>query len=373
MTAAAPPQLNAWSAFWRGVGVIFSLELRQRVRGIAWYVLLGVVFLLVGIVTALVFLAFALGGGDLRESGAGPTLFSIILFFVLLVTSLVTPALSGAAINSDRDNGTLATTQVTLVTTPQIVIGKFLAAWLTGLGYLAVSIPALCVALLLGQVPVDTIVVAVLVLAVEIGVIAAIGVGLSGLIRKPLFSVTVSYLVVAALSIGTLIAFALGGAVIQTPVTYHYETYAPGTQFDPNTGEPIAPFTCVTEDEGTYNAPRPDLVWGFLAANPYVVLADAVPPHFDNGEPTDWFGYVRAGVRMAQLPVGSDSGYSDCEYWANGQAGAYPTTESRIAGTTPSWFVGLLIHLVLAAAALVGAGLAIRTPARRMGKDSRVA
>ena len=71
---------------------------------------------------------------------------------------------------------------------------------------------------MLGQISAATIVISVLVLAVELGVIAAVGVGLSGVLARPLFSVVVTYLVVAALSIGTLIAFGLGGASIQSTV-----------------------------------------------------------------------------------------------------------------------------------------------------------
>ena len=149
-------------------------------------------------------------------------MFSTIVFFVLLLGTLVSPALSGNAINGERDAGTLATTQVTLITTAQLVIGKWLAAWLTALAFLAASLPFLLFAIVLGQVSAATIAISVLVLALELGVIAAIGVGLSGVLTRPLFSVVVTYLVVAALSIGTLIAFGLGGAAIQTTVRQTY-------------------------------------------------------------------------------------------------------------------------------------------------------
>ncbi len=39
--------------FLLGSGVVFSLEMRQRVRGMALYVLLGVFFLLILVVTAI--------------------------------------------------------------------------------------------------------------------------------------------------------------------------------------------------------------------------------------------------------------------------------------------------------------------------------
>ena len=211
-----PTARPAHEGFLAGMWLIVTLDLKQRVRGVAWYVLLGVFVLLVTIVTALLVLAT-----NAWDDGGGGV-FSTIVFFVLLLGTLVSPALSGNAINGERDAGTLATTQVTLISTAQLVVGKWVAAWLTALTFLAASLPFLVFAVALGQVSAATIAISVLVLALELGIIAAIGVGLSGLLTRPLFSVTVTYLVVAALSIGTLIGFGLGGAAIQTTVRQTY-------------------------------------------------------------------------------------------------------------------------------------------------------
>ena len=97
-----------------GVGVVLGLELRQRVRGTGWYVLLGVFTLLVGLVTLLLWLSLGALGGDTAGG-----IFSTLIFFVLLLGTLVVPAVSGNAINGDRAAGTLATTQVTLISTPR--------------------------------------------------------------------------------------------------------------------------------------------------------------------------------------------------------------------------------------------------------------
>jgi hypothetical protein len=66
------------------------------------------------------------------------------------------------------------------------------------------------------------VVVSLAVLIVEIGIIAAIGVGLSGLIARPLFSVAATYLVVSALVFGTLIAFGLGATAFSSEATTTY-------------------------------------------------------------------------------------------------------------------------------------------------------
>ena len=353
--------------FVAGVGVIVSLELRQRVRGRAWYVLLGVFVALIAIVTIL--LSVALGAIQ-AESASGGAIFSTIIYFVLLLGTLVAPALGGNAINGDRDAGTLATTQVTLITTGQIVIGKFLAAWITAFGFLAVSVPFLIYAALLGGLSGGAIVVSIVVLAVELGVVSALGVGLSGVLNRPLFSIVATYLAVAALSIGTLIAFALGGLVMQSEQTI---TTSDGVAFDEN-GRATS---CSPGDVQLTKVPRFDYFWGVLVTNPYVLLADAVPTNFDSrGNVTDLFGGIKAGVRAAQIPPPATVAYDACAADANnGYAGGTPnpTAQKLIESTVPGWAVGLLIQLILAAAALAGAVARTRTPAGRLSRGSRIA
>ncbi|MUG03704.1 ABC transporter permease, partial [Bacillus tequilensis] len=196
-----------------------------------------------------------------------------------------------------------------------------------------------------------------LVLLVEIVVVAAMGVGLSGLIARPLFSIAATYLVVAALVIGTVIAFGLGGAAIRTEVTQ----YERGWDVS---GEPI----CDSWEEYTYEQPRFDYVWGFLAANPFVVMADATPTEFVDGYPQDVFGQLKYGVRVAQLPPGPQR-WDVCD----GGNAMPPTPEEQMHGTVPSWFVGLGIQLVIAGGLFAGAWSRTRTPARRLPPGTRIA
>lgn len=357
------------------LGTLVLLELRQRIRSVAWLVLVIVVFVLVGIVTALLWASLDAFGGNVDETAG---VYSTIIFFVLLVGTLVTPAVSGGAINGDRDAGTLATTQVTLATTGQIVLAKFLAAWTVALTFLAASLPAMLFTVLAGGVRLDTLAASLGVLVLELGVVAAVGVGLSGLIARPLFSVVTTYLVVAALSIGTLIAFTLGGLALQTERTQTYIgiDYSVGGEFDPETGLPEE-IVCLEPETYTYPVPRFDLVWGILAANPYIVLADAAPTTFtSDGYPEDLFGQIALGVRSAQLPIEFDEVIDECAAALAGDLNSayeFETPQEVFDRTVPSWFVGLAIHLVLAAAALAGAVARTRTPAGRLPTGSRVA
>jgi ABC-type transport system involved in multi-copper enzyme maturation permease subunit len=343
--------------FWRGLWLIATIELRQRVRGVAWYVLLGVFMLLLLVVTVMLAITFGLTAQQAGSTNVGAPIFSTIIYFVLLLGTLVAPALSGNAINGDREGGTLATTQVTLVTTSQLVLGKFVAAWLTALAFLAVSVPFLIVAQVLGGVPGATIAISLVVLALELGVVCAVGVGLSGIIRRPLFSVVVTYLVVAALSVGTLIGFGLGGVVLQTKVATH-------SVYDDGSG------ACITEDSVS-SQPRFDQVWWILAANPYVVLADAVPAHYTDNNPDDLFAIIKLGVRSSQIAPEATQSFVDCP--TPQVEPTQRTARQIIDSTVPSWFVGLLLQLALAAAALVVAVPLTRAPSRRLAAGSRIA
>lgn len=354
--------------FFSGLGTIVALELRQRVRGIAWYVLLAVFFVLVGVVT---FAVWVITGTFGDELGVGSPMYSTVIYFVLLLCTLVAPALSGNSINGDRDSGTLATTQVTLVSTAQIVVGKFLAAWITALAFLLVAVPFLLVTLVQGNVAPRTLVISLLVLALEVGVVAAIGVGLSGLLAKPILSIVVTYLVVASLSIGTLIAFSLLGLANTSEQTNTYISLNWEGDLDPTSGLP-EDLSCLPPVTSTYDVPRFDYFWGVLAANPYVILADAAAPSYSGDEyPNDLFGSIQLGVRSAQIAPELETTYNECEqskgYYDEYDPGAV------IDKTSPIWLAGLAIHLVLAVGALFGAWFRLRTPVRAVSTGTRIA
>ncbi|WP_435743208.1 ABC transporter permease [Microbacterium sp. PMB16] len=333
------------------IGTIARLELTQRLRSVSWYILLGVFAVLLLGITGLAFAVYSWG------DAVGAGVYSIVVNIVLLLVVLVSPTLSGNAINGDRDAATLAAIQVTAVSTGDIMVGKLLAAIATGGAFLVVALPFLGVSLLGGGANPLVLLISLLVLAVEIIVVAAIGVGLSGLIARPLFSVATTYLVVAGLVIGTLIAFALGGMAVRSEATSYNRPYDSAGNVD-----------CESWDTSTYEVPRFDLVWWVLAANPFVVLADATPTEFTaEGYPVDLFGQIKSGVRSAQLsPL--EQRWDEC-----GIGGSYRTPQDVINSTVPSWFVGLGVQIVIAGSLFAGAWARTRTPARRLPPGTRIA
>lgn len=332
------------------IGTIARLELTQRLRSVGWYVMLGVFAAVLLGVTALSSAVYSYGDAP----GAG--IFSIVVNMVLLLVVLVSPTLSGNAINGDRESATLAAIQVTAVSTGDIMLGKLVAAIATGGAFLLVALPFLAFSLLGGGADPLVLLISILVLAAEIVIVAAIGVGLSGLIARPLFSVATTYLVVAGLVIGTLIVFALGGLAVRGEATNYSRPY------DEN--GPI----CDQWEEYTYEVPRFDLVWWALAANPFVVLADATPTEYGSGGyPADLFGQIKYGVRSAQLsPL--EQRWDDCAVGSPG-----PTPREVIDSTVPSWFVGLGVQVVIAGSLFAGAWSRTRTPARMLPPGTRIA
>lgn len=354
---------------------ITRLELLQRVRTVSWYVLLGVFALLLVGVTALAFIVYG-GWGD-----AGPGVYSIVVCVTLLLVLLVSPTLSGNSINGDRDASTLAALQVSLATTGEILWGKFLAAWITGLAFVVVAAPFLVIATLTGGVNPLVVVVSLAILVVEIAVVSAVGVALSGILARPLFSVAVTYLVVAALTFGSAIAFGLVGASITSEGVSNtrYAVYNADGSMECRDGSDecwgdVENVVCEDWQTDTFRVPRFDRVWWMLSTNPFVILADASPSTFDaNGSPDDLFGWIKAGVRGAQLPPPLEMTYDECDPSGSGGYVPGPTPEEIISETVPSWFVGIAVQVVLAGGLMWWAWARTRTPAQKLPPGTRIA
>lgn len=358
---------------------IARLELLQRVRTVSWYVLLGVFAVVLLGVTALAFLAYG-GWGP-----GGPGVYSVVVLVTLLLILLVSPTLSGNSINGDRDAATLAPVQVTLATTGEILLGKFVAAWITGLAFALVAAPFLVISTLTGEVNPWAIVTSLVILVVETGVISGIGVALSGIIARPLFSVAATYLVVAALAVGTLVGFGLIGSAIASEGVSHTRQAAYDQQGNPectdgssNCYGDVDKMVCEDWVTTTYRVPRFDYVWWMLSANPFVILGDATPTRFDSsGNPDDMFGWLKTSVRAAQIPPELEQTWDECDpaNYQNLYSGSsdYRTPEEIISETVPSWFVGLGVQLALTALLLWWAWARTRTPARTLPPGTRIA
>ncbi|MGO1538296.1 MAG: ABC transporter permease [Leucobacter sp.] len=361
-----------------GAWIIASLELTQRRRSRTLLILAIIWFCVIGAVTALSWYILVAGATAYGAGVDAYPLFSLIVYFVLLFGTLVAPAISAGSISSERASATLATTQVTLISTWSILLGKALAAWITGLTFLVIAAPFVIWSLALGQFDFGQLFLAILALAVQIGLFTVIGVGLSALISSPLFAVVTAYLLVALLSIGTLIAFSLSLGITTQYVEietrslnaeYWQETEACGAD---QACQEAVPLTCETE-KITMSVTDMRNSWWILSLNPYVVVADMVSARADDTQPDDLFGMISVGVRSMQLlDEHQNQGWNECNPAADGDYTVDPAHET-LAKTVPVWWIGLSLQLLLAAAALWGGYLRLRTPAKHLPKGSRIA
>src|SRR5262249_55394604 len=85
-------------------------------------------------------------------SSIGPQMFGILMLFVLGLMLIISPTLTSQSVNGDRERGTLATLQVTLLSPSDIAIGKLLAGWSVGLVALGLTVPFVVWSLIEGGV-----------------------------------------------------------------------------------------------------------------------------------------------------------------------------------------------------------------------------
>ena len=187
-----------------GVLLVARHEFRVRLRTGRWRWLLGVWVTVVAVFTALLHLALVT-----TETAVGTPLFGGLMLFVLALVLIVSPALTAQSVNGDRERGTLATLQVTRLSPVQIAAGKLVAAWGVGLAALALTVPFVLWAVAQGGVGVVRAVAVLAVVAMLIGVVCAVSQALSALLSRSITSALMSYVVMFALTIGTLIAFGL--------------------------------------------------------------------------------------------------------------------------------------------------------------------
>ncbi len=352
-----------------GVSAVAGLEIRRRLRAGRWRLLLVIWFLTLLAVTALVRASVDATDSSTDEPlDPGPAMFGVLLLLVLGLSLLIVPSLTSASINGDRERGVLATLQVTRLSAVEIAFGKFLAAWGSAMVFLALTLPLVAWCMAEGGTPPGRVAVSLLVVALLLGVVAALGLGLSSLLARTTTSAVLSYLTVFALMAGTLLAFGLATAATREKIsrTYRVPIYNRQTH------------EIVGYRDRTYTSERvrSDRTWWLLAPNPFVVLTDAAPalpePEPLPGEDyspdrIDPLGEISKSVRELRLPpddqrAGSAS-YDDGDSDSTTGHGRGPLV----------WPTGLAFDLALAAVAMAVTVRRLRTPSRRLPRGQRVA
>lgn len=350
---SVPTERGGW---WSGVWTVTVLELRQRVRSTRWIVALVVWFVVVGGITLLTSGALATLSDDAASSSSnGPLLFAVVSFLVLGLGLLVTPTLTSTGINGDRNAGTLATLQVTLLTPSQIAAGKVLAAWFAACAFLVESLPFLILALVMGGTPVMSLVRVVVIVALLLAAVCGIGLGYSSLVARTAGSTVLTFLTVAALTLLTPILFATTYPSITREETVQVYTTVPTADGQDYECDYVTAQRDVAHTERT---------WWLLGINPFVVLADGAEAARTGPEPfDDPLAVIRSGVRILRAGTTSTD-----ECWVNGT----PLERPEISDN-PFWFWGLGANLLLGAAGFTVAVRRLRIPQKKLARGTRVA
>lgn len=350
---------------WTAVRTVAVLELRQRVRSTRWRVMLivwGVVLvLLCGGLTALA----GMSGG--RHEEIVPILYDLTLGFVLGIGLIVAPTLSATSINGDRADATLALLQATALRSHEIVVGKLLAAWLAALAFLAVAAPFLLAFTMTGGASWTALAGHLLILAVSLGAVCAVGLGLSAATARPSASAVLTYLVVTALVIGTPIMMTLSTTAVhgkQRSIVY-------STDYDESTNNKQV---CEKDpDIYTSDIVHWERIWWMLVPNPFVALGDvsARAPVTDIDPRTSYspLGALGLGVDTMRTPQPAEV----VSYYCGNDSHSTWDDDVRRPEHLVFWPATLLVLGLLGAWSLVSASRRLRTPVRTLARGTRVA
>jgi ABC-type transport system involved in multi-copper enzyme maturation permease subunit len=368
----APAGRGAWSLSWHGLRTVAVLELRQRVRSTRWKAALIVWFLVVGLVTLLATGAFSILAGDqMGGESYGGTVYSIVVGFVLFLGLLVAPTLSSGAINGDRNAGTLATLQVTLLSPAEIVLGKLAASWIAALAFLVASIPFLVSALAGGGVYWLSLLTTVLMLALVLGVVCAIGLGFSALVGKTSGSAVLTYLTIGAITAVLPILFGLLVPVTTTTESVRVWDVEPGYTWE-ETEAPECEWR--TEETEVWHSER---TWWLLAPNPFVVVADAQPLNGDPdhlAEDGNILAMLQYGVRYARTGDAGPQDWCSSYAYVDGRETRPGSPVEPVEVTDQLvWPWGLGFDLLLGAGGVVVAVNRLKVPTAQLPKGTRVA
>ncbi|ASK65582.1 ABC transporter permease [Brachybacterium avium] len=349
----------------RGLWLVTSLELRQRVRTARWYIALAAwTLVMLGIGALALAPTLYTAQWDALEPIAA-MVFSLQIILVLFAMLLVVPALSAGSINGDRTAGTLATLQASLLSPLEIVLGKLLAGFLTGLAFLVLALPSVVPIALLGHISPWYLLRILLVIVLLTLCVTAVGLGLSAVTQRQLGSVVLAYVIVFGVTVVLPVAWGSSAIFLQQDreVTNYYSSF--------ETDVVSGPGRCESQTESS-TVPRIDLTMPLLWGNPVVLLAETAPPlpiptWDDEDENLDALRMLKTGVRTAAT-ITHPAHHNFCDPSESG----YPENLGE-PPNRPIWPMGLGLWMLAGGVSLAVAVRRLAVPIRRLGTGTRIA
>jgi ABC-type transport system involved in multi-copper enzyme maturation permease subunit len=319
-------------------------ELRQRLRGRRWWIVLLLWFVvLAGLLYAVQHSAqnqFVFRRSQPLPSG--PVMFGSLALMILGLSCLIIPSLTSTSINGERDRGTLAVLQSTLYRPWDIVGAKFLAATIISGAFLVVTLPLALWCYIERGVGLWRALMVYVIMFFVLALMVLIGLAASAVVRKPSLSAAAAYGFVFFLTIGSPILFGL--SLLNAPVDRNFERHV-GWR------------------------------WIILAPDPVVVLADAAPRGLRGRQQqlgSDPLESIRSSVREARRPphriiFRNGKAYDSVTGKRVGRRGPKPLPAPAL------WPIGLTIDVLIGAGAAYLAMHKLRIPAHKLALGERVA
>ncbi|MDO4960288.1 MAG: ABC transporter permease subunit [Eubacteriales bacterium] len=141
-------------------------------------------------------------------------LFVVMLEFVMVIFSA--PLFTAASISGEREKGTLDLLLTTALTPADIVIEKFISAYLSMCMLIVSCLPAMLIPLMFGGVHIQSTVFLMLIMAVEVIFVLAIGMFSSCIGGASVRSIAIAYALTAGVTAGPFIISAVAGAFTAT-------------------------------------------------------------------------------------------------------------------------------------------------------------
>ncbi|MBA2557039.1 MAG: ABC transporter permease subunit [Chloroflexi bacterium] len=209
---------SALAAFGGGIGAVGAKELRGRMRGRRAFVVLTVYLALLSLFAYAVYQlqkqayeysqGFGFGGTAALSATVGHGLFSALLVLETLLVLVLAPAFTTGAVSMEREKQTLELLVTTPLGTLAMVVGKLLSALTYVFLLIVASIPLASLVFAFGAVgPEDLLRAYLMLFALAFGM-GAVGLFMSALVRRTQVATVLSYLVVLAVTIGSVAVYA---------------------------------------------------------------------------------------------------------------------------------------------------------------------
>jgi ABC-type transport system involved in multi-copper enzyme maturation permease subunit len=150
---------------------VIRKELRGRMRARQAFVLLTLYLLMLGVVTGVVYAGLAASqpysGANLQiRQSAGKAIFGTVVLLELFLISFIGPALTSGAITSEREHQTFDLLRTTTLPARSLVMGKLGSSMAYLLLLVFAALPIESIALLLGGVGPEEIIISTLLMVI---------------------------------------------------------------------------------------------------------------------------------------------------------------------------------------------------------------